>query len=59
MVLADAEDVEADLVGEDGLFDKVARALGGGETLAGFRVGSEVGKCVDTDFHCGSIEEAG
>ena len=47
VVLADAEDVEADLVGELDLLDEVAQALGGADRPARLRVGRHLGERVD------------
>ena len=54
VVLADAEDVEADLVGELDLLDEVAQALLG-LTSAGRRVGGQLAEGVDADLHASTV----
>ena len=51
MVLADAEDVEPDLVGKRCLLDQVAQALRGRDRAARCRVGGELREGVETEFH--------
>ena len=51
VMLADAEDVEAGLVGEGDLDEEVAEAIGGGDGEAGGGVSDCSGEAVDTDLH--------
>ena len=51
VMLADAEDVEADLVGEFDLFEQVAEAVGGAGGEAGGGIGDGCGEAVDADLH--------
>ena len=51
VVLADAEDVEPDLVGERRLLDQVAQALRGRHRPARDRVGGELREGVEAEFH--------
>ena len=51
MMLADAEDVEADLVGQFDLLEQFAHAIGIGRSVA-FRGGHGCGdESIDTDLH--------
>ena len=50
-MLADAEDVEADLIGELDLLHEIAEALGRIDAPPGFRVGAHLGKGVNAQFH--------
>jgi hypothetical protein len=51
MVLADAEDVEAELVGELDLGHQVAHALLGADRATRVRVGIELREGEQTDLH--------
>ncbi len=51
VMLADAEDVEADLIGEFDLVEQAAQALRGRECFAGDRVGDRCGEAVDANLH--------
>ena len=51
VVLADREDVEADLVGEPRLFDQVAEADGRSDRPAAGRIGRELREGVEAEFH--------
>jgi hypothetical protein len=53
MVLAEAEHVQADLVGELDLLDQVAQALLGADRPARVWVGGQLGEGVDAKFHEG------
>ena len=50
-MLADAEDVEAELVGERDLFEEVAEAIGWSDGRAGYGIGECGGEAVYTDLH--------
>jgi hypothetical protein len=52
-MLAEAEDVEANFVGEYDLFEEVGDALPGGDGGAGDGVWDECGEAVDADLHGG------
>ena len=51
MMLADAEHVEAGLIGELGGGEHFGIALGGGNRAAGRRIGRDVAEGVDANFH--------
>jgi len=51
VVFADAEDVEADLVGEGDFVDEIVHALGGREDEAAGRIGNGGGEAVDAELH--------
>src|ERR1700723_2231530 len=51
MMLADAEDVEADSIGEFDFVEQAAQALRRRERFAGDRVGDRCGKAVDANLH--------
>ena len=51
VVLADAEDVEADLVGELDLLDQVAQPLAGADRAARSPGRAELGEGVDAELH--------
>jgi hypothetical protein len=51
MVLAEAEDLEADLVGEFDLLDEVAQPLGWPDTTAADRIGADVGEGIQSEVH--------
>jgi hypothetical protein len=51
VVLADADDVEADLVGELDLLQQVAQALARADATRRRMVGREVSEGVDADLH--------
>jgi len=53
VMFADAEDVEADLVGQFNLFEEIAQALGGRDGDAGFRVLNGCCEAVDANLHLG------
>ena len=57
MVLADAEDVEPDLFGEDGLLDQVAHALVGADDVPVERVLLQLGEGVEPDLHRSTVPE--
>ena len=54
MVLADAEDVEPDLVGQLDLLDQVAQAHLGRQRHPALRIARHIGKGVQTEFNHGS-----
>ena len=58
VVLAEAEDVEAELVGEGDLLDEVAQALRRADRAAGGGVGADVGEGVEAELHPGSFLSA-
>ena len=51
MVLADAEEVEPDLVGELDLLDEVCEAPRCVDLLAGDRIRTDVAECEEPEFH--------
>ncbi len=51
MVLPDAENVQADLVGKLDLLEQVAHPLGSPQLGAGHRVHAGLGEGIDADFH--------
>jgi hypothetical protein len=51
VVLADAEDVEPDLIGELDLLDQLLQALLRADRLAGRRVRTDLAECVDSELH--------
>ena len=51
VMLADAEDVEPDLVGQLDLLDQVAQPLLGADHVPGPRVGRQLREGVDPDLH--------
>ena len=51
MVLADAEDVEAGLIGELDLLHEVTQTLRGADGPPGLRVGRHVRESIDAKFH--------
>ena len=51
MVLAEAEDVEPDLVGELDLLEQVAESLGRADDPTRLRVGRQLGERVDPQLH--------
>ena len=55
MVLTDAEDVDADLVGEHGLLDDVADDLGVGQEVA-VQVGLDVAEGVEAEFDGAGVD---
>ena len=59
VVLADAEHIEADLVGQLDLFDQVAQPLRRVDGLPGRRIGRGFRECVDADFHAGPFGRGG
>ena len=58
VVLADAEDVEPDLIGELDLLDQVAQALRGADHPPGSRVGRQLGERVDPELHLSCSDSA-
>lgn len=52
VMLADAEDVEAELIGEGDLFEEVAEAVGGSDGGAGDGIGECGSETIYTDLHC-------
>ena len=59
VVLADAEDVEPDLVGELDLLDQVAQPLGGADDPARHRVGRQLREGVDAELETISLHTQG
>ena len=57
VMLADAEDVETDLVGELDLLDEVAQTCGRIDRAARHRVGGQLGEGVEPEFHPVSLIE--
>ncbi len=51
MMFADAEEVQADLIGEGDFFEEVVEAFGGGQGEACSRVGNGRRKTVYADLH--------
>ena len=51
MMLADAKDIQPDLVGELDLFQKILHALNRAEAESGCRIGDDCTKAIDTDLH--------
>ena len=55
VVLADAEDVEPELVGQLDLLEQVGQPLLLADRLAGLRIGSPVGERVEAELHADNV----
>ena len=51
VVFAEAEDIEADLVGQRDLLDQVAQPLGRADPSLGRRIGADIAESVEAEFH--------
>jgi hypothetical protein len=55
VMLAQPEEVEAELVGELDLLDEVLQPLLRADDLAGDRVLADVAECIEAEFHCRTL----
>ena len=52
MVLANAEHIEANLIGQLDLLDEVVKALSRADALTGAGVGRHLGESINANLHC-------